>query len=864
MSEHVKKPVIQKTDAYTRFKSSFFQYGMSVIEDRALPDIRDGLKPVQRAILFEMLKSGYTSNKKTVKVKKVVGSIMGNWHPHGDSSIEDALTTLSQPWSNSLPPIYIKGNGGSIFGDEAADGRYIETRLTPAGDAYGYKLKKGIVPYIPNFDDTDEMPTVLPAQLPYLLINGINEGIAVGVAASLPPHNPVEVLKMTLQYMKEPKTKTEDLLKIMPGPDFPSGATIINEEELLQMYETGGGDNQNSCKIRVRATIEYDKKEHELHVTEIPYLFAGSMDNLVTELALATTEGTNGKKKTPPKITGINAVNNYSGKNGIDICLELAKGVDPEVMKQTLFAKTRLETTVKFNFHALNEKTLHRYSLRQYLAEYTEFQHEIVTREHELEQEKLQERLEIIMGRIIASQYIDEIVDVVKNSNGAKQVKEVLMTGKILEGTNVKFHKIVETFRFTEKQAEAIAEMKLYQLNRLDTKRLQTEGKEIQTRLKTVEKIVTDRKTRHKLIIKRLQSELDKLPDMPRKTRIISDHPARVADIETATVPLFVQMDRYGYVRIEGKAFESSVETTNKSRIGFLDSHSNCWNLFLDRTQETKNRGTLVSQLVPVTSRVVGFTTGIAEETKRQGLFILNGGCLKRMELSRLWTKTRATKVTGKTGENSLLAYYDIPDDVNIVVIDDKEYPLESIPLQAQTGKGLKMIPEKEEPYQISFKQGTVVLPKKTSKNETFDAVVTFTADGQLLFDWTTLETEEKEGLYVTTYQNLLKETLLFVHADGTAKQVEGTQFAVKTKRTSIVANKEGVVTIDIRPATEETLIGHYQSGKQKRIDVSKISKQGKVGGGIRVFYTAKDTLERVESGEGSDLPIVSFATNPK
>ena len=251
------------TDVRTRFKSNFYQYGMSVIEDRALPDIRDGLKPVQRAILFEMLNSGYTSNKKTVKVKKVVGAIIGNWHPHGDGAVEDAMTTMAQPWSNSLPPIFIKGNGGSIFGDDAADGRYIETRLTPAGDAYGYKLKKGIVPYVPNFDDTDEMPSILPAQLPYLLINGINEGIAVGVAASLPPHNPVEVLKMTLQYMKDPKTKTEDLLKIMPGPDFPSGATIINQEELLRMYETGGGDNQNSCKIRIRATIEYDKKEHE-------------------------------------------------------------------------------------------------------------------------------------------------------------------------------------------------------------------------------------------------------------------------------------------------------------------------------------------------------------------------------------------------------------------------------------------------------------------------------------------------------------------------------------------------------------------------------------------------------------------------
>lgn len=850
------------TDVRTRFKSNFYQYGMSVIEDRALPDIRDGLKPVQRAILFEMLNSGYTSNKKTVKVKKVVGAIIGNWHPHGDGAVEDAMTTMAQPWSNSLPPIFIKGNGGSIFGDDAADGRYIETRLTPAGDAYGYKLKKGIVPYVPNFDDTDEMPSILPAQLPYLLINGINEGIAVGVAASLPPHNPVEVLKMTLQYMKDPKTKTEDLLKIMPGPDFPSGATIINQEELLRMYETGGGDNQNSCKIRIRATIEYDKKEHELHVTEIPYLFAGSMDNLVTELALATTETLNGKKKVPPKITGINAVNNYSGKKGIDICLELAKGVDPEEMKRTLFAKTRLETTIKFNFHALNEKILRRYSLRQYLAEYTEFQHEIITREHELEQQTLEERLEVIVGRIIASQYIDEIVDVVRNSNGAKQVKDVLKNGTILAGTKLEFHKTVETFRFTERQADAIAEMKLYQLNKLDTKRLQSEGKEIQTRLKTVTKIVTDRKTRHKLIIKRLQTELDKLPEIPRKTRIISDSPAKASDIELPTIPLFLQMDHYGYVRIEGKPFESGIETTNKSRIGFFDTNGNCWNLFLDRTKETKDRGTLISQLIPTTDRIVGFTTGITSETKRQGLFLMKGGCIKRMELNRLWTKTRATKVTGKIDEESLIAYYDIPEDVNIVEIDGIDYPLDNIPLQAQSGKGNALLTEKDEPYTVTFKQGTVQAAKK--KNTTFDAVVTFTKDGQLLFDWDTLDVTEKEGLYVTTYQQLLKDTLLFIHADGTAKRVKGTQFAVKTKRTQIVADKEGSQILLIQPDTETTLVGVYTNGKQKRIDASKISIQSKLGGGIRVFYSSKDTLDHVESGEQSKLPIVSFATLPK
>lgn len=851
---------IHEADFYQLYKDNFWQYGMAVIKDRALADVRDGLKPVQRAIVFDMLQSKATSDRKPVKVKRIVGNVIGKWHPHGDSAAEGALVGLAQPWSNTLPAIWIKGNGGSVFGDSAADGRYIEARLTPAGDAYGYKLKEGIVPYEPNFDETERMPTVLPAQLPYLLINGVSEGIAVGVAANLPPHNAQEVLKMTIQYLKHPKTKTEDLLKIMPGPDFPSGATIINKDDLLGIYETGQG------KIMVRATIEYDKKEHALHVREIPFSFAGSMDNLVTELVNATTERMVGKKKEPPKITGINAVSNYSGKDGIDICLELAKGIDPEEMKKLLYAKTRLETSVAFNFNALNDKQLHQYSLRRYLAEYTEFQHEIVTNEFLLEQSDLRAKLEIIMGHIIAAGFLDEIIDAVRHSNGRAQVKDVLMHGTILPGTNRKYHKTVRSFQFTEAQADAIADKPLHRLNQLDKERLIEEGKTIQERLKIVDRMVEDRAYRHKEIIRRLEKEQKKLPDSPRKTQIISDSVSRTASIEVPTVPLYVSMDQYGYVRIEGKPFEGASETDNKSRVGFFDEAGNCWNLFLDRTKETKDRGTLFNQLLDGPKSVAGFTTGISAEEGKEGLFLFVNGAIRRVDLSRYMTKTRATRIKTRTEHCPLKAFLDIPEDVNIVTIDGTDYALEDIPLTGLAGTGNPLLAPKEEPYAVSFKQGTITSHKKAAgkKPDGFDAVVTFTEDGKLLFDWETLETEGHEGLYVTTYQELLKETLLFVHCDGTAKRVKGEQFTVKTKRTSIVANKEGVQALDIRPATEETIIGQYTEGKQKRVKVSDISIQGKTGGGIRVFYTPKYQLESVASGEGSDLPVVSFATLPK
>lgn len=852
---------IQEVSAEQLFKKSFYDYGMSVIKERALVDVRDGLKPVGRAIIYEALKSKAFSTSKPTKVAKISGAVIGNWHPHGDKAVEEALTGMAQSWTNTLPVIHIKGNGGSIFGDPAAAGRYIEARLTPAGDAYGYKLKKGIVPYVPNFDNTGTMPSILPAQLPYLLINGAKEGIAVGVAASVPPHNAKEVLDMVLTYLKKPKTKTAELLEHMPGPDFPSGATIINKDDLLDMYKTGEG------KIVVRATLEYDKKEHAIHVKEIPYLFAGSMDNLVAELAAATTETIDAKKKrVPPKITGVTQVNNYSGKDGIDICLDLQRGIDPEEMMKTLFAKTRLETTVKFIFNALNNRELHQYSLRQYLAEYTEFQHEIVQNEHKLELDELSQRLEIIMGRIIAASYVDEIVDVVKNSENRSQIMDVLQNGTILSGTNPKYHKKVKTFAFSEIQAESISGTMLYQLNRLDTERLKEEGKKIQKRLKIVEKVVTDKAYRHKLIIKRLEEEYKKLPDTPRKTRIIQDSVTKASAMEIPTVPLYTFMDKYGYVKIEGRPFEGAKQTDNKSRLGFFDREGTCWNLFLDKAKETKDRGTLIQRLIDAKSQIVGFSVIIQKEN-REGLFLFENGNVRRVSMNRYQTKTRATKVNTRTGEQPLKAFYDIPEDVNILVVDGKEISLDDIPLQGLSGSGKKLLPEQEEPYKIEFKKGIIQKSGKKTGVKTepvFDASVTFTSDGQLLFDWSSLDTENREGLYTTTYQKLLTENLLFIHKDGTAKWVSGSQFAVKTKRTQIVANKEGVTAVFVGPVKEKTLIGIYSEGKQKRIDVSKIPIQGKSGGGARVFYCTKYEFQGIEPGDESGLPVVSFATLPK
>lgn len=855
---------IQKKDMSAWFEKGFTGYGMSVIEARAFVDIRDGLKPVHRAIVYEILKQGATSDSKPKKVAKISGGVIGNWHPHGDKAVEDALTGMAQDWTNSLPTIKIKGNGGTVFGDGAAAGRYIEAKLTPAGDAYGRNLKEGIVPFIPNFDDTGTMPTVMPAQLPYVLINGISEGIAVGVSSIIPPHNPKEVLEMTIAYIKNPSLKTEELLEIMPGPDFPTGATIINKDELAEVYHNGAG------RIICRATLEYDKSDHAIHVRQIPFNFAGSMNNLVAELATATTEtpGGGNKRKLPPKIPGISKVEDYSGRDGIDICLYLQRGVDPEEMKKLLYAKTRLECRVPFMFNALNDKEPHRYSLKRYLSEWLDFQHEIILNEHIMEKQALEEKLEIITGRIIACQCIDPIIDIVKNAENKAQIKDVLMNGTILEETNPEYQPLVQTFKFTERQAESVSEYMLYQLTKLDKEKLIKEGQDVKTKLAEVKAVIENENARKKLIIKRLEKEIKKLPDCERKTAIIQDAVSTSSGIEEKTVPMYVSMDKYGYFRMEGKCFEEGVETNSKARVGFFDVVGNCWNLFLDRMKETKDRGTLISRVIDTEAQIVGFTTQIENEDA-EGLFIFENGAMRRVQMNKYMTKNRSTKIKTKTANAPMKAYFDIPVGMNIVTVDGKDIPLHKIPLQGYSGTGKQMLQPKEEPYEVSFKQGEVVLEEEPLDKDIFDGVVTFTEDGKLLFDWKTLNIAGHEGVYSTTYQELIKSTLLFVHKDGTAKRVKGELFSVKTKRTQIKGDKDGVEILCIIPVEDDGyLIGSYEDGYKKCVQLvsssTAVSFQGITGGGMRVFFTPKHTLESVEYVKETNLPILSFASQPK
>lgn len=702
MSEKKRLGILSKVKFSNNFKSDYYDYGMSVIEDRAIPDVRDGLKPVQRAILTEMLTSHITSKSKTVKVAKITGAVIAKWHPHGDISVEDALAVMAAPWKNSMPAIEIKGNGGSVFGDTHAAGRYIEARLTPTGDAYGKKLKEGIVPYEFNFDETLRMPKVLPAQLPYLIING-GEGIAVGLASSIPPHNPVEVIKAFIRYANDSSLSVKQLMRTLKGPDFPTAGQIINKRDLEQIYETGLGT------IRVRGRIRYDKKDRSLHIYEIPFNFAGSMNNLVDELAIDCLGAfTKSGKRTEPKIKGVLSVLDHSGKDGIDITLKLRRGVDPEQVEQELFAKTRLETNYKFDMSALNNRHEKRYNLKSYFKEYLAFQNKIVSNEYHIQEQDLQKRLEILQVLIGLQYVLDPVIACARLSSSKKELKEVLKTGKILPGLPKQYESAVKQFNCSEVQAEALASLPIYRLNKLDYAKMEQEQKDDSNKLAYAQKVQNDADLRRSIIIERHQNELKHLTsnDFKRKTEIIDDKNTVASKLEVPESNLYFTFNKYHYLRLADRKFENSLQTTNKHRLGFIDEQGICYNLFLENAKMTSQSGVLIDTLLKTKNPLVGFTNYIDENEPAYILYVFVDGHVKLTDARKFMTKSHATKVSSGKTRIQIAKVLDVPKNTTSITLNSKTFAISDFSVQGIGGVGKKMIkPIQDGILDIGFNQ---------------------------------------------------------------------------------------------------------------------------------------------------------------
>ena len=814
------------------FKDNFVDYGKEVIKNRALPDIRDGQKPVQRNSLYEFFESNATSKRQPVKIARLSGSIIGKWHPHGDKAVEEAIVKMSQEWKNTVPLIYIKGNNGSIYGDPAAAGRYIEGRTTPAGDTLGELLGPDIVPYEYNYDDSEQLPSILPAQIPVLLLNGAT-GIAVGQTCYIPTHNAAEVMDTVIAYIRNPKIKTEELMTILKGPDFPTGGVIINQDELLQTYATGKG------RIRVRGEMNYNKSEHAWHIFEVPFTKSGSVESLIEDITLASMENVDKKgNKKPAKIPGIAQVENHSGKNGIDIKVSLKAGVDPEEIRNQLFARTGLEDTLPFEFKALNGKRLKRYTLKMYLREYVEYQQSLLIAKYKRNKLAIENRIEILTGRIILQNVMNEVIACAKLSNGKSHLETILMTGEKPKGLKREYHKTVSSFRFTERQAKDIASLPIHRISKMDMQEIVEEGNKLQRELaNTISMIESDLRRKNEII---KHHEMTKsIYNEPRRTRICNEAFAKASAIEVAETPLYISKDEYNYIRISEKPFEGATITTNKSRLGILSPDGKMWNIHLENTKPTTGRGTLINE------------------------FVYSNGHIKQSKISDYMTATKAKSVTsGKLKDGVTLVYCtEIPSECKSIKIDNKTFKVSDIPVQGKNANGVKRLQPKDH-YDVQLDYEPTQDMNVTEDVEAPNAWCVFSKDGTLSFDWDMLGAKP-DGLYVTDYQSLITEELVFVHTDGTAKRVDGSQFEVKTKRTSIKADKDGMTIMYLAPVSE-TLEATFDTNTMKRINVSDISKQGKTGGGVRAFYHPKHKLVSVCDGKNSTLPIVTLATQPK
>lgn len=589
---------IIQIDFSEEMKNSYRDYAMSVIISRALPDIRDGLKPVQRRILYAMSELGLAPDRPHRKSARIVGDTMGKYHPHGDSSIYDALVHMTEDYSLSIPLVDGHGNFGSIDGDGAAAMRYTEARLSFGAKTMLDNLDKNLVEFMPNFDESEKEPTVLPAMIPNLLINGTT-GIAVGMATNIPPHNPSEVIDGVIAYMDRPSISLEKLMEYIPAPDFPTGGIIVNQSDIPDIYRTGEG------KLKIRGKVEIEKGDagrENIVISEIPYTVAGNKSKLVENLSTLMKDRV---------FDEIYDVRDESSKEGIRIVIEVKKDRNITNLLNGLYQKTSLEDTYSVNLLAVKDQQPITFHLKSMIEEFVLFQEELYTKEYNHLLQKARQRLEIVNGLIRATDLIDLIIEILRGSTSVKQAKACLMHGDI---TDINFKskasaKTAQSLDFTERQADAILSMQLSKLIGLEVLKLHDEGDSLVEDIKKYENILSNKKELYKVIKSRLR-EYKKLFSSPRKTLLTNTKNESYVE-EVKEEELYVLIDRFGYTKTLDAATYGRTSENTKSDHSFIISMKNTDKLCVFTTEgnmyqvkgmnlpkcRAKDKGTLVHSL---------------------------------------------------------------------------------------------------------------------------------------------------------------------------------------------------------------------------------------------------------------------------
>ena len=665
---------IIRTEYSELMKKSYIDYAMSVIIARALPDVRDGLKPVQRRTLYDMYELGIRYDKPYRKCARIVGDTMGKYHPHGDSSIYDALVVMAQEFKKGMALVDGHGNFGSIEGDGAAAMRYTEARLAKiTQEAYLADLDKNIVDFMPNFDETEKEPEVLPVRVPNLLINGA-DGIAVGMATSIPPHNLAEVIDAVEAYMKHEDISAKQLMKYIKGPDFPTGGIVVNKDDLPEIYESGAG------KIKVRGKVEVEEMKggkKRLVITEIPYTMIGAgIGKFLNDVcALVETKKTN----------DIVDISNMSSKEGIRIVIELKKGADVENLTNMLYKKTRLEDTFGVNMLAVADGRPETMGLKKIIEHHVDFQFELATRKYKTLLAKERDRKEIQEGLIKACDVIDLIIEILRGSQSVADARACLTQG-ITE--NIKFksgisRKMAAMLRFTERQANAILEMRLYKLIGLEIEALMKEHEETLKNIARYEDILNNYDSMAEVIIEDLE-HFKKEYARKRRTVVENGQEAVYEEKKVEEQEVVFLMDRFGYAKtVDVATYERNKEAAdaeNKWIVNCINTGKLCvftntgkmhqikvldlpYGKFRDKGQPIDNVSNYDS-----TQEMVVYMCDELQLRYAKLLFATKQGMIKKVKGNEFQVAKRTIAATKLQEDDELISVQVITDDQHVVL----------------------------------------------------------------------------------------------------------------------------------------------------------------------------------------------------
>ena len=691
---------IIRTEYSELMQKSYIDYAMSVIIARALPDVRDGLKPVQRRTLYDMYELGIRYDKPYRKCARIVGDTMGKYHPHGDSSIYDALVVMAQDFKKGLPLVDGHGNFGSIEGDGAAAMRYTEARLQKiTQEAYLADLDKDVVNFVPNFDETEKEPEVLPVKVPNLLLNGA-EGIAVGMTTSIPPHNFGEVIDGVIAYMKDPDINTEQMMQYIPGPDFPTGGIVANKDELLAVYSTGMG------KIKIRGKVEVEEGKggkDRLVITEIPYTMIGANIGKFLNDIYSLVEA----KKT----SDIVDITNQSSKEGIRIVLELKKGADVENLKNLLYKKTKLEDTFGVNMLAVADGKPETMGIVPIIRHHVNFQYELATRKYQTLLAKERDKKEIQEGLIKATDVIDLIIEILRGSKNVKDARACLTDG-ITDNINFKSEQSkrdAAKLRFTERQTTAILEMRLQKLIGLELEALLKDHDETLKNIAKYEDILGSRAAMAKVIIKELES-FKKEYAKPRKTVIDNLEEAVVEEKKIEEMDVVFLMDRFGYAKtVDVATYERNKEAANtENRYILTCKNTDKICIFTNKGQmhllkvldlpygKFRDKGTPIDNLSNYNSSEENFVyiTNLAAISRSQVLFGTKSAMLKVVDGSEFDVAKRTTAATKLNEGDELIFVQALALEETLVMQSEKDFflriDISSIPEKKKGAVGVR------------------------------------------------------------------------------------------------------------------------------------------------------------------------------